>query len=192
MDQGVSLSAEPQPPRPPETLATARLVLRPLGLGDAPDIYRYGRDAQATRFMVWETHRDIAAAETFAQRCARCWEAGPAFPWAITLGAGGELIGSIELHVHPPKADFGYILRREFWGRGFASEAARAVVNWAIAQPAIYRVWAVCNPDNVASARVLEKAGLRFEARLAAWEPLPNLGEPAGDALVYARTRPTS
>jgi [ribosomal protein S5]-alanine N-acetyltransferase len=174
-------------PHPPETLATARLALRPLGLADAPGIFRYASDAQATRFMVFATHRDIAEARAFAQRCERCWQDGSAFPWAIMHGA--DFVGAIELRLRPPKADFGYILCRAFWGRGFASEAARAIVGWAMAQPAIFRVWATCHPDNVASARVLEKSGLRREARLAAWEPRPNLGEPAGDSLVYALTR---
>jgi RimJ/RimL family protein N-acetyltransferase len=70
------------------------------------------------------------------------------------------------------------------------SEAASAVVTWAITQPTIHRVWAACAPDNIASARVLEKAGLRREGRLACWEARPNLGLPAGDSLVYALTRP--
>jgi RimJ/RimL family protein N-acetyltransferase len=69
------------------------------------------------------------------------------------------------------------------------SEAATAVVAWAMAQPAIHRVWATCAPDNVASVRVLEKAGLRLEGRLACWEARPNLGLAAGDCLVYALTR---
>ena len=70
------------------------------------------------------------------------------------------------------------------------SEAASAVVSWAMAQPEIYRVWATCHPDNIASARVLEKAGLTFEGRLSRWEARPNLGEEAGDCLVYSATRP--
>jgi len=177
-------------PRPPEQLATARLALRPLGLADAPAVFRYASDPLATRFMVFATQREVAQAEAFAQRCVRCWQDGSAFPWAIVESAGGDVVGAIELRLRPPKADFGYILCRAFWGQGFASEAARAIVDWAIAQPAIFRVWATCHPDNAASARVLEKCGLRREGRLAAWEPRPNIGEPAGDSIVYALTRP--
>jgi [ribosomal protein S5]-alanine N-acetyltransferase len=84
--------------------------------------------------------------------------------------------------------DFGYILCRNNWGQGFATEAASCVVRRALALPPIFRVWATCHPANLASARVLEKSGLTYEGRLARWEPRPNLGEDAGDSLVYAAT----
>ena len=111
----------------------------------------------------------------------------------ISLGSPAGRDGRVRRHdriAHKaPKADFGYILCRSHWGRGFASEAASAVVAWALAQPAIHRVWATCSPDNVRSARVLEKSGLRLEGRFAKWEARPNLGQAAGDSLVYAVTR---
>jgi len=172
------------------TLTIARLALRPIAVADASDIFAYASDPEATRFMIFPRHRALAEAESFARRCVQCWQDGTAFPWAIMIAETGEFAGAIELRIKPPKADFGYILCRSHWQRGFASEAASAVVAWAIAQPAIYRVWATCHPDNVASARVLEKAGLRPEGRLARWEPRPNLGEAAGDSLVYAMIRP--
>jgi RimJ/RimL family protein N-acetyltransferase len=178
--------------RPPETLTTGRLTLRPIALCDAPDIFRYASDPETTHFMNFPRHRDPAEADAFARRCVSCWQDGSAYPWAIIDRTAGAFIGTIELRLKPPKADFGYILLRAFWRQGFMSEAASAVVAWAIAQPAIHRVWATCAPDNIASARVLEKAGLRPEGRLASWEARPNLGLPAGDSLVYALTRPVS
>jgi RimJ/RimL family protein N-acetyltransferase len=176
--------------RAPETLATARLALRPLGTADAADIWRYASDPLATRFVIFPTHRELAESAAFARRCADCWTNGSSFPWAMVERASGDFVGAIELRLTPPKADFGYILCRAHWGKGFAGEAACAVVAWAIAQPAIHRVWTTVAPDNAASARVLEKAGLRLEARLAAWAARPNNGEVAGDSLVYALTRP--
>jgi [ribosomal protein S5]-alanine N-acetyltransferase len=74
-------------------------------------------------------------------------------------------------------------------GRGYASEIASAIVDWSIRQHEIFRVWATCHPENLASRRVLEKAGLSLEARLANWEARPNIGEPAGDNLVFALIR---
>ena len=114
---------------------------------------------------------------------------GAAFPWAIVQKADDGLMGVIELRLSPPKGDFGYILGERFWGNGFATEAARAVVDWAFNQSGIFRVWATCHPDNVASAKVLKKAGLRLEATLANWEARPQLGELAGPSLSFARTR---
>jgi [ribosomal protein S5]-alanine N-acetyltransferase len=175
--------------QPPQCFATARLRLRPICATDAGGVFRYAADAEATRFMIFRRHGALAESEAFVRRCETCWRDGSAFPWAISLAATGEFVGGIELRINPPKADFGYILCRDYWGRGLATEAASHVVRWALAQPQIFRVWATCHPANLASARVLEKSGLTFEGRLARWEPRPNLGEEAGDSLVYAATQ---
>jgi RimJ/RimL family protein N-acetyltransferase len=175
--------------RPPQCFTTARLRLRPMCATDAASIFRYAADAEATRFMIFRRHEALAESEVFALRCETCWQDGSAFPWAISLAATGEFIGVLEMRINPPKADFGYILCRDHWARGLATEAVSCVVRWALAEPQIFRVWATCHPANLASARVLEKSGLTYEGRLARWEPRPNLGEDAGDSLVYAITR---
>jgi RimJ/RimL family protein N-acetyltransferase len=172
-------------------LETSRLSLRPIALSDASDIfYGYASDVEATKFMIFSRHRSPHESHEFARRCVACWQDGSASPWAILARDTAKFLGAIELRLRPPKADFGYILCKAFWGCGYATEAATAVVSCAIAQPGIFRVWATCHPDNVRSARVLEKSGLKLEGRLANWEPRPNIGEPAGDSLVYALTRP--
>ena len=175
--------------RAPESLQTRRLLLRPVCEQDATAIFAgYASDERAMRFMNFPRHRDLSDAEIFVRRCVQCWQNCSAFPWAIIVTDTAEFAGTIELRLNPPKADFGYILCPQLWGRGYASEAASAVVSWALAQPSIFRVWATCHPTNAASARVLEKVGLKFEAQLANWEARPNIGEPAGESLVYAIT----
>jgi RimJ/RimL family protein N-acetyltransferase len=175
--------------RAPEMLHTRRLLLRPVAEQDAAAIFSgYATDERATMFMNFSRHRDLDEAVAFVDRCLRCWQNGSAFPWAIIVTETAEFAGSIELRLNPPKADFGYIICSPLWGRGYAIKAASAVVSWAVAEPSIFRVWATCHPANAASARVLEKAGLKFEARLANWEARPNIGEPANDSLVYAIT----
>ena len=178
--------------RPPEEMETTRLRLRPVELRDAGAIFdTYAGQASPTHFMNFARHRNVSESEAFAQRCVDCWNADSAFPWAIIENSSGNLIGVIELRISPPKADFGYILGEAYWGRGFASEAARAVVAWAMAQPSIFRVWATCHPGNTASGAVLRKAGLTYEATLANWEARPQLGELAGASHCYAWTKPT-
>ena len=147
--------------RQPEFIETRRLSLRPVLESDAPEIFDYAGGARTTHFMTFARHRKLAESVAFARRCAACWSAGSAFPWTIVRKSHNDLAGVIELRLAPPKADFGYILREAFWSAGFASEAATAIVDWVLAQPAIHRVWATCHPDNLASARVLTKAGLR-------------------------------
>ncbi|MBA4375590.1 MAG: hypothetical protein C0401_05385 [Anaerolinea sp.] len=77
-----------------------------------------------------------------------------------------ELIGMIELRLDQHCADLGYVIAREYWGNGYATEITQSVVEWAVAQESIYRVWAICDIENLASARVLEKTGMQREGIL--------------------------
>ncbi|QTC93062.1 GNAT family N-acetyltransferase [Brevundimonas goettingensis] len=175
--------------RAPDTFQTDRLTLRPVTRADAADVFAYAGEAAPTRFMPFVRQRDPAESLAFCIRCEEARVSGAAFPWALIEQATGAFLGVIELRLSPPKADFGYILKEDAWGRGFASEAASAVVGWAIDQPDIHRVWATCDPDNAASAAVLKKASLSYEATLANWEARPQLGEAAGHSCVYALTK---
>jgi ribosomal-protein-alanine N-acetyltransferase len=175
--------------RAPEGFETERLRLRPIQRSDAANIFQYAGEVAPTRFMPFQRHQDIADSLAFAQRCEDCWISGSAFPWAVTGKVSDLFLGVLELRLSPPKADFGYIFAEPFWGNGFASEAASAVVAWAIAQPLILRVWATCHPANAASAAVLRRAGLSYETTLANWEARPQLDEAAGPSDFYALTR---
>ena len=66
------------------------------------------------------------------------------------------------------------------------SEALQSVVTWALAQPEIFRVWATCDVENVASAKVLERVGMAREGVLRRWIVHPNLSDRPRDALCYA------
>ena len=74
-------------------------------------------------------------------------------------------------------------------GEGIATEAARAVVDWALSESSVFRVWAVTDVDNVRSARVLEKLGFEREGRLRRWMIAPNLSDEPRDCWCYARVK---
>ena len=92
----------------------------------------------------------------------------------------------IELRINNFKADIGYVVARPFWGRGIATEAGRSVVEWALLQEGIYRVWALCDTENVASARVLEKVGMGREGLLRRNILHPNVSNEPRDSYCYA------
>jgi [ribosomal protein S5]-alanine N-acetyltransferase len=69
------------------------------------------------------------------------------------------------------------VLARPTWGQGLMTEALSEVVGWALRQPGIWRIGDVCDVENLASARVMEKAGLEREGVLRRWGVHPNLGE---------------
>ena len=85
----------------------------------------------------------------------------------------------------------GYVLARAHWGLGFMSEAARTLVERALAEPDVHRVWAVCDVENRASARVLEKAGMEREGMLRRWA-IANVSPVPRDCWCYARVKETS
>lgn len=173
--------------RPPETFETERLLLRPPRPSDAPAIFEgYARDAEVVRYLVWRPHEDLLETERFLERCALGRDAGEEFPWAVTLKAGGELIGMMGLRPRGFKAEVGYVFARRFWGRGFAAEALKPIVEWALAQPEVFRVWALCDVENRASARVLEKVGMTREGLLRRNILHPNASEEPRDSYCYA------
>ena len=89
----------------------------------------------------------------------------------------------------PDRLEFGYVLARATWGRGLMTEVLRQIVGWAREQPGIARIGAVCDVDNIASARVMEKAGLVRDGLLPRWAVHPNISDQPRDCFSYAMVR---
>jgi len=173
--------------KPPEEFDTARLRLRIPNLEDAEDIFNlYAQDKQVTRFLTWKPHESIEETKEFLICCKCAWDEGTAFPWVLIEKETNQLVGMIEVEFEKHRAKLGYVLARTFWGAGYGTEAAHLVVAWAIAQPNIFRVWAVCDVENLQSARVLEKAGMKREGTLKRWLYHPNFDKKPRDCYVYA------
>ena len=173
--------------KPPEVFETPRLILRPPKLNDAQKIFEsYAQDKIVTRYLQWSPHNSIEKTKDFIKRCQTVWQAKTAFPWVITLRDTNQIVGMIEMRPDEHRADIGYVLAREHWDKGYASEAAELVIDWTIAQPGIFRVWAVCDVDNHASARVLEKIGMEREGILRRWTYHPNIDKEPRDCIAYS------
>jgi ribosomal-protein-alanine N-acetyltransferase len=173
--------------KPPPTFETARLLLRPPTLDDAEPIFQgYAQDPTVSKYLVWRPHQDIDTTRSFLERCAHFWRDETAFPWVIIRAEDGALLGMVELRIEGPRADLGYGLARRFWGNGYATEAVTVIVQWALAQESIQRVWATCDVENQASARVLEKAGMQREGILRRYIVHPNISDEPRDCFCYA------
>jgi RimJ/RimL family protein N-acetyltransferase len=177
-------------PRPPEAWTTERLYLRPARVDDAQSLFEaYMSDETVTRYLMWSPHSHVDQARSFLRRCEQEWDDGTAFPWVIELG--GRPVGMIEIGPYPGPGSFavGYVLAREHWGKGIMPEALNTIVDWALDQPGVYRVWAVCDVDNRPSARVMEKVGMEFEGILRRYVVHPNIADEPRDARCYARVK---
>jgi len=162
-------------------------VLRVPSVRDAEAIFSsYAQDSEVTRYLIWRPHKDIHETECFLANCAVAWERNVQFPFVITRKDCGVVVGMIEIRVDEFKADVGYVISRENWGQGIATEALRSLVDWALSDDSIYRVWALCDVENPASARVLEKVGMQREGMLRRQMIHPNVSDAPRDCYCYA------
>ena len=151
-------------------IATERLLLREFSADDWRAVLDYQRDPLYLRYYPWED-RTEAEARAFVEMF-RDWQFEQPrrrFQFAITRREDGELIGNCGIRRKPDnewEADIGYELAPGWWGRGYATEAARAVVDFGFGELGLQRISSWCNADNVGSARVLERLGFRKEGRL--------------------------
>ncbi len=152
----------------------------------APIFEQYAQDIEVTRYLVWRPHQAIEETHAFLRWCISAWENGSAFPWVLTRREDDHLVGMVEIRIDRYKVELGYLLARPHWGRGYMAEAVQAIIDWALKQNGIYRVWAVCDVENSASARILEKVGMQREGVLRRWSIHPNLSEEPRDCYCYA------
>jgi [ribosomal protein S5]-alanine N-acetyltransferase len=172
----------------PHHIDTARLVLTRPDANEADVIFaRYAGDPDVTRFVGWPAHRTTLDTRAFLTFSDTEWHRSSVGPYLIRSRDDGRLLGSTGLGLETPfRASTGYVLARDAWGHGYATEALRAMIALS-RQLRIVRLYALCHPDHRASWRVLEKCGFMREGTLRRYAEFPNLasGVPA-DVLCYA------
>ena len=170
----------------PKEIRTERLLLRPFRLSDVDDVYEYAQDPEWARHLpVPRPYKRSDAEEFVALQLAATWSERPS--WAIVLE--GKVIGALNLHDLNHErltAALGYAVARARWSQGFATEAVKAVIPATFEHLGLNRIWAVANLRNIASQRVMEKAGM-IRKRLVQGDPPPK-DEPA-DMVLYAILR---
>src|SRR5438128_1545064 len=150
----------------PSDFQTARLVLRAPTPADAASLFtHYTSDAEIVRYLPWPRHRTVAETQTMIAQGAK---ASAADQGHLLVIAEREMpdrpIGLFHFGGESHSVSLGFGLVRRHWGQGYGGEIARAAITWLLRQPDVRRVWAYCDVANLASARVLEQAGLSCEA----------------------------
>lgn len=153
-------------------LCSERLRLRPYRPGDGAMYTQMWHDNEAhlREFMPdnLKGMRTAEEAEAQIQRMARQWQAGTVFIFGCWEQASGEYVGEAYLANADwavPSVELGYFVVERQTGRGYATEAGRALVRWALETLAVDRLDLQCTADNRASARVAERIGFRLEGR---------------------------
>src|SRR6185437_3053038 len=152
-------------------LRTARLVLRPFRQDDLLDLLAIESDPDVARYLYRDPRDEAGASRSLAakMRATRIRPDGGALSLAAALADGGGVVGDLTLTYFGPahrQAEIGYAFRPGYHGFGLATEAAAAVVDLAFGALGAHRVYGRVDARNRASARVLEKLGMRREAHL--------------------------
>ncbi len=150
-------------------IKTERLILRRFTLDDVESVYKnYGADPLVNRYISFAPCAEIESAKGFIHMHVEQYDNNPTFyGWAVILE--NEVIGSIGLFNVDDDADqaeLGYSIESKWWGKGYATEAARAVLNHAFTQVGFHRIYASHHIENTASGQVLRKLGMQYEGTL--------------------------
>jgi RimJ/RimL family protein N-acetyltransferase len=174
-------------------LQTHRLILRRFTDDDLDDLVALNADPVVTHFI--NGGRPIPREEIQADLTAtlRRYERGDGYGlWAVIEKASGEFLGWFHLRPSrggpPDEPELGYRLRRSAWGHGYGTEGSRALIDKAFRELGARRVYASTMTINIASRRVMMKAGLRFVRLFFQEWPDPIPGDHLGD-VEYALTR---
>lgn len=145
-------------------IETARLLLRMFSRDDLDDLSRIYADADVMRYLSGHPlTRDETAG--WLNYFLAGWEDYGFGWWAVVLKESGELIGHCGLQfIHvTPEIEVTYGLAKAYWRMGLASEAARACLRYGFAQLKVDRIYALAEPGNIGSHRVMERVGMRYD-----------------------------
>ena len=151
-------------------METEHLVLRPFIPEDAPVMYRnWASDPEVTKYLTWPTHSDIAVSQWVVNDWVSHYGEETFYQWAIVPKALGEPIGSIsavKVNDTAQWVEIGYCIGRNWWHRGYVSEAVRALIRFFFEEVGVGRICARHDPRNPNSGAVMRKCGLVYEGTL--------------------------
>lgn len=147
-----------------EVLETERMTLRKLSMDDLYDYYeRIGSDGEVSRYMLWEPHQDIGETLATFERTLEQYEEGNYYRWVAALKEDDRVIGTMSLlrfDEAERSCSFAYMFAKDWWGQGYATEAMKAVLDFAFEKLEIVKVTADHFAGNAASGAVMRKLGM--------------------------------
>lgn len=147
-------------------LETERLLLRPLRVSDAPDMYDYAKRADVTKYLLWNPHPDLTYTRRYLEYLAGRYRLGQFYDWALISKESKRMIGTcgfVRFDCPHNRAEIGYVLHPDYHRQGLMSEAVRRVLHFGFSVLGLHRVEARYMVDNTASRQLMEKVGMQFE-----------------------------
>jgi [ribosomal protein S5]-alanine N-acetyltransferase len=170
-----------------EKYETGRLILRKPKFEDHIGIYNnWAQDKDVTKYLEWVPHNSIDTTKEFINICIKQWNDKRIFPFIICIKETGEIAGMIDFRFDAFKINFGYVLAKKHWNKGYMTEALNFFINELMKLPDIFRIWAICDVDNKGSEKVMKKSGMVFEGILHRNIIHPNISLEPRDSKLYA------
>lgn len=153
-----------------EIIRTSRLILRPFSVDDYKEMFSsWVSDEEVTRFLTWSSHEDSSVTKLILSEWAGHYKEEDYLNWAVVYNEYNALIGNISAVSYDKdlkQVEIGYCYSRRYWGKGLATEALKAVIDFIFSHSDTIRIQAKHDVLNPASGRVMEKAGMRREGVL--------------------------
>ncbi|WP_418908622.1 GNAT family N-acetyltransferase [Glutamicibacter endophyticus] len=148
-------------------LHTERLRLRELSTEDFAAVHAFASDPEVCRYSPWGPNSEQQTRDFIHSAIAEA-DRHPRTRFTLAIECNTQVIGAASFtRLDAEHGEIGYTLERNFWSRGYATEAAQALLDWALNTGGCLSVIATCRPENIGSWRVLEKIGMRRESLLA-------------------------
>lgn len=147
-------------------LRTDRLILRPMQVSDAEDMFRYARREDVTTYLLWSPHPSRQYTEDYLRYIQRRYALGEFYDWAVVERESGKMIGTCGFtrFDFPHNAgEIGYVLNPDYHGKGYGTEAALRVLRFGFEKLDLHRIEAKFMQGNAASLHVMEKLGMTLE-----------------------------
>ncbi|MFZ1800282.1 MAG: GNAT family protein [Chitinophagaceae bacterium] len=147
-------------------LESERLILRKLILTDAPQLFELRTGEETMKFIDKDKIASVQVAQDMIQNMDFQMQNHAAVMWGISLPGSAAIIGTIgfwRIVKDHHRAEIGYMLKPEYWNKGYVSEAMNTVINYGFQKMKLHTIEANINPHNLASRRVLEKQGFQQE-----------------------------
>ena len=149
------------------SIETTRLILRPFSLDDAEPLFQILGTQGILQYFPSSDPPDRERVQRMVQRQIEHWQKHGYGWWAVEPLHDSRLIGWSGLQYLPEtdEIEIGYLLSKQYWGRGLATESATAGIEFGFNQLGVREIIGIVHPDNFASQRVLEKIGLNYLER---------------------------
>ncbi len=148
------------------TLETDRLILRKIKYSDKSDIFEYAKNPEVAKYVLWEPHREKIDTIAFLNIVYSAYNKNKAAPWGIQLKENSKIIGTVgfvKWDKEKKIGEIGYVLAKDYWGRGLITEAVKEVLKFGFSTMGLTKITAHCIAENVGSEKVLLKSGFNFD-----------------------------